>query len=76
MHYWFSGEHMVWMAISWLVGIGLFSMLTWLLVAVNGRPEARRSPEEILRHRYTSGEIDTEECERRFDELRKTKSAA
>ena len=65
------------MAISWLVGIGLFSMLVWLLiVAVNGRPEARRSAEEILRHRYASGEIDTEEYERRLDELRKTKSAA
>ena len=76
MHYWFNGGHMIWMAISWLMGIGLFSMLIWLLVvAVNGRPEANRSPEEILRRRYASGEVETEEYERRLEELRKTKIA-
>src|SRR5262249_409589 len=65
MHYWFSGGHMIWMAISWLVGIGLFLMLVWLLiVAVNGRTERSHSPEEILSRRYPSGEIYTEEYER------------
>jgi putative membrane protein len=68
---------MIWMAISWIVGIGLFSMFLWLLVtAVSGGPESSRSPEEILRRRYAAGEIDAEEYERRLAELRKTKSAA
>ena len=76
MHYWFNAAHMIWMAISWLVGIGLFSMLVWLLiVAVNGRTELSHSPEETLRCRYASGEIDTQEFERRLDELRKTSAA-
>jgi putative membrane protein len=77
MHYWFYGAHVIWMAISWLVGIGLLAMLFWLLVvAINGRTEPSRSPEEILRHRYAAGEIETEEFERRLEELRKTKTAA
>ena len=79
MHYWsyWSYGHMIWMTISWLVGIGLFSMLIWFLVsAVNRGPEASGPPEEILRRRYAAGEIGTEEYERRLEELRKTKSAA
>ena len=77
MHYWFSGGHMIWMAISWIVGIGLFAMLIWFLaVAVSGRSPARSSPEEILRRRYAAGEINTEEYERHLAELRKTTSAA
>jgi putative membrane protein len=61
---------MVWMALSWLVGIGLFAMLIWLLV--NARPAGNYSPEEILRRRYAAGEIETEEYKRRREELRKT----
>ena len=77
MHYWFNGGHMIWMTISWLVGIGLFSMLIWLLlVAIRPRPEAGRSPEEILRRRYAAGEIETEEYERLLDELGKTRHVA
>ena len=79
MHYWYwsDGGHMIWMTISWLIGIGLFSMLIWLLFsAVNRGQGANGSPEEILRRRYAAGEIDTEEYERRLEELRKTKSAA
>lgn len=77
MHYWFNGGHMVWMAISWIVGIGLFATLIWFLaVAVSGRSTARSSAEEILGRRYAAGEINTEEYERRLEELRKTQSAA
>ena len=79
MHYWYwsYGGHMIWMTISWLVGIGLFSTLIWLLLsACNRGPESSGSPEEILSRRYAAGEIDTEEYERRLDELSKTKSAA
>lgn len=77
MHYWFSGGHMIWMAISWLVGIGLFVMMSWLLVtAIRGSNPPGSCPEEILCRRYAAGEIDTNEYERRLEELRKTKSAA
>jgi putative membrane protein len=76
-YYWFNGSHMIWMTISWLVGIGLFSMFVWLLVStVNRGPGSGPSPEEILRRRYAAGEIETEEYERRLEELRKTKDAA
>jgi uncharacterized membrane protein len=77
MHYWFAGGHMIWMAISWLITIGLFVMLMWLLMdVVSASNSSRTSPEEVLRRRYAAGEIDTGEYERRLDELRKTKSAA
>jgi putative membrane protein len=78
MHYWYwsSGGHMIWMTISWLVGIGLFSMLIWLLAsAISRGPESGGSPEEILRRRFAAGEIDSDEYERRLDELRKTSAA-
>ena len=77
MHYWFNDGHMVWMTISWLVGIGLFLMLMALLaIAIRGGAQTKDSPEDILRRRYAAGDIDTEEYERRLAELRKTKSAA
>jgi putative membrane protein len=76
MH-WFNGGHMIWMTISWILGIGLLVMFTWLLVAAfSGRPQLSSSPEEILRRRYAAGEIDTEEYEHRLSKLRDTKSAA
>jgi putative membrane protein len=77
MHYWFNDGHMVWMTISWLIGIGLFLMLIWLLVlGSRGGAPIKDSPEDILRRRYAAGDIETEEYERRLAELRKTKSAA
>jgi putative membrane protein len=75
MHYWYwsDGGHVIWMTISWLIGIGLFSALIWLLFsAVNRGQGSSGSPEEILRRRYAAGEIDTEEYERRIEELRKS----
>jgi uncharacterized membrane protein len=77
MHYWFYGGHMIWMTISWLVGVGLLVTFIWLLVdALRGPSTGNASAEEILRRRYATGEIDTNEYERHLDELRKTKSAA
>ena len=80
MPYWFDGgPHIIWMAISWIVVIGLFGLLVWALFGI-GRsyPVSRsdQSPEAILRRRYAAGEIDTEEYERRLETLRKTKDAA
>jgi putative membrane protein len=77
MHYWFYGGHMIWMTISWLVGIAFFALFIWLLIsAVDRGAGSSGSSEEILRRRYAAGEIDTDEYERRLEELRKTKSAA
>jgi putative membrane protein len=77
MYYWFDGGHMLWMTISWLLVIGLFTLLLGLLITAVGRGiESSESPEEILRRRYAAGEMETEQYERRLEELRKTKSAA
>ena len=73
---WFDGGHMIWMTLWWLIPIGLFVALLWVLFR-SGRPsEIDRSPETILRRRYAAGEIDTEEFERRLASLRKGKGAA
>jgi putative membrane protein len=77
MHYWFDGGHMFWMAITWLVEIGLFLMLMALLIMTSrDRQATTDSPEDILRRRYAAGDIDTDEYDRRLAELRRTKSAA
>jgi putative membrane protein len=77
MHYWFAGGHMIWMLISWLIGIGLLIGLVWFLVsALARRTPPSDSPESILRRRYAAGEINTEEFEQRLAALRKTKDAA
>ena len=75
MHYGIYGWHSIWMVISWIVGIGIFTACIWLLaLAVNSG--GQKSPEEILRQRYAAGEIDTDEFNRRLAELRRTKTAA
>jgi putative membrane protein len=72
MHYWFGWGGMVWMMISWLVGIVLVVALVWaVLQAATGRSRETESAEEILRRRYAAGEIDTEEYNRRLAVLRK-----
>ena len=77
MHYWFYGGHMIWMTISWLVGVALLFTFIWFLFdALRGPSAENASAEEILRRRYAAGEIDPDEYERHLDELRKTKSAA
>jgi uncharacterized membrane protein len=66
---------MLWMGFWWLIGIGLFIALLWFLADAI-RPSQPESPETILRRRYATGEIDTEEFERRLAMLRKKKDAA
>ena len=75
--YWFDGGHMIWMMFSWLIGIGLLVALLWFLFNTF-RPSSpvNESPEAILKRRYAAGEIDTDEYERRFAVLRKSKDAA
>ena len=76
MPYWFGGGHMIWMTLSWLIGIGLFVALLWVLVRMVRPGQLDQSPETILRRRYAAGEIDTEEFGRRLTALRETKDAA
>jgi uncharacterized membrane protein len=77
MHYWFDGGHMIWMMISWILGVGLFVALFSLLFnAVNARSNAGDSPEAVLRRRYAAGEVDAADYARRLNDLRKTKGAA
>jgi putative membrane protein len=75
MPYWFDGGHMIWMTLSWLIGIGLFVALLWVLFRAVRPGAADQSPEAILRRRYAAGEIDTEELERRLTTLRKGRDA-
>ena len=76
MPYWFDGGHMIWMSVSWLIGVGLFVALIWVLFRAVRPGETRETPEVILRRRYASGEIDTDEFERRLSTLRKGRDAA
>jgi len=72
MPYWFGGGHWAWMTLGWLVGIGFFGLLLWLLFNAVRAPQGDQSPEAILKRRYAAGEIDTEEYERRLTTLRRT----
>ena len=67
---------MIWMMFSWLIGIALFAALLWFLFSVARPSPGNQSPEALLKRRYATGEIDTEEYERRLAVLRKTKDAA
>ncbi len=71
MPYWFGGAHMIWMTLSWLIGIALLVAFLWILFRSVRPGEADQSPEAILKRRYAAGEIDTEEFERRLITLRK-----
>ena len=63
-------------AMSWLFGVGLFVALLWALFRGVRPGETREKPEAILRRRYASGEIDTDEFERRLSTLREGRDAA
>ena len=76
MH-WFDGGHaMGWMWIWWVLGVIVIVAAIWTLTRSGGRfrgrdrggPE-RESPEEILKRRYASGEIDRDEYEARRRDL-------
>ena len=77
MHYGFFGGHMIWMMIWWVAAIGLFIALAGFFLSTFVRSsESNESPRTILRRRYAAGEIDTDEYERRLEELSKTSDAA
>lgn len=72
-----DGFHMgwmgFWMALWWTLGLAIFVSLVWLVTRAAAGPSARieETPEQILKRRYASGEIDHEEYERRLINVRK-----
>ena len=64
------------MWVWWLLGLALIVLVVWLVARVGGSSHENEtarheSPEETLKRRYASGEIDSEEYERRLRDLRK-----
>lgn len=73
MHYWDGSWHMGW-AMFWWWGLGLvlFAVLLFVVLAATRGPTtvSRESPEDILKRRYASGEIDRETYQRMLADLR------
>ena len=74
---WDGGWHMMWM---WLFGpMGLLVLLAvvWAITQSNQRPwtgserAAPETPEQILKRRYASGEIDEDEFQTKLADLRR-----
>ena len=67
------GEHMGWMWLGWLTGLGVVLLLVWVIAraAAPSTPPNEESPETILKRRYARGEVDEQEYERRLNSLRK-----
>jgi len=71
---WDAGAGWLMMGIGMLVWVALIVLAVWLVVRVVGqRPSVggSESAEELLRRRFASGEIDSEEYERRMQILRR-----
>ena len=68
-----SAWHMWWMAGSWVVGLVMVVLFVWAWV--HGRafqPSGlQEGPEAMLKRRSASGEINTDDYDRRLIELRK-----
>lgn len=68
---WCGDGNMGWMGIWGFLGLAILVVLVWaLLRASGGLPAARESPEQILKRRYASGEIDRETYQRMFTDLK------
>lgn len=71
---WESGGGWLMMGFGMLIWVALIALVVWLVVRAGGqRPGAggSESAEELLRRRYASGEIDTEEYQSRLEALRR-----
>ena len=72
MHFWDGSWHMGWTMFWWWgLGLVLFAVLLWaVLMATRGPASPREGPEDILKRRYASGEIDRETYLRMLADLR------
>lgn len=70
-------EHMIWIATWWFIEIAAIVIVFWLLaIEFRTTSEEHGAPEDILKRRLASGEIDAEEYEKRMSALSKTKRVA
>ena len=71
MH-WDGNWHLWWMSAWWIViALVLLVVARFVLVALRREGGGPESPEQILKRRYASGEIDRETYERMLRNLRK-----
>jgi uncharacterized membrane protein len=63
---------MIWMTVYWILGIALVAGVLWLFFNPAWRTTERgEPPETTLKRRYASGEINSEEYERKLADLRR-----
>jgi putative membrane protein len=62
-----------WMVLWWVAGIVVLILLVRLFVGSMGGFPSRgdETPEQILKRRYATGEIEREEYQRRLEDLRR-----
>ena len=72
MHWWNGYDHMGWMGLWWVLGAALIAFVIWaFLRASRGPPTAlTETPEDIVKRRYSKGEIDRDTYERMLGDLR------
>jgi putative membrane protein len=71
---WDAGGGWLMMGIGMLIWVALIALVVWLVVrAVGQRPgsSGSESAEDLLRRRFASGEIDSEEYQSRLETLRR-----
>ena len=72
MHWWDGGWHMGWMAIWWVLGIGLVAVLIAAMARGTLWQGPRGdSPELIIKRRYAKGEINRDVYERTLADLKR-----
>jgi putative membrane protein len=70
MHWWNGDWHVGWMTVWWLLAVVLIAVVVWVLVRAGGTlGGGRETPEQILKRRYASGEIDRETYQRMLTDL-------
>lgn len=71
---WESGGGWLMMGFGMLIWVALIALVVWLVIRAVGPRQAAggsESAEELLRRRFASGEIDTEEYQSRLEALRR-----
>lgn len=60
------------MGIWWIVGAAFISLVVWALIRSSRGPTngSSESPEQVLKGRYASGDIDSETYQRMLAELK------